>query len=370
MRRNCLKMIFAVTLLTMMSGCYYLREGTHLLSYNSRARDIDRLLEKKPLTDETREFLLRVQDIKEYATEEIGLVEDDNYSRFVEIPRDYLVTVVSACRDDSFEAYMWRYPVVGPLPYRGYYEGHRADAEADRIRKKGYDVYVRKVDAFSTLGVFSDPVYSFMMDYSIHSLADLIIHEQTHTTVFRKGQSQFNEELATFVGTEGAFNYIKDRFGESSDIYKSSKEIRADRLTLRHYLRDLYDGLDELYRGPFDREAKLREKSRLQDEARSEFANKYEERFLTDKFRGFSEVRLNNAYLRTYATYHQDLDSYYALYERFDFDLKAALEAIIRITRDTGDPKDAINRLSSGTEISSRGGELPGVLLSDMVEEE
>ena len=69
MRNNIWKLIFTATLLTMMSSCYYLREGTYLLSYNNRARDIDKLLEKKPLTEETREFLLRVQDIKKYATE-------------------------------------------------------------------------------------------------------------------------------------------------------------------------------------------------------------------------------------------------------------------------------------------------------------
>ena len=353
MRNNIWKLIFTATLLTMMSSCYYLREGTYLLSYNNRASDIDKLLEKKPLTEETKEFLLRVQDIKKYATEEIGLKQDGNYSRYVEIPRDYLVTVVSASRDDRFEAYMWRYPIVGPLPYRGYYEGYRAAAEADRIRKKGYDVYQRKVDAFSTLGVFSDPVYSFMKDYSIHSLADLIIHEQTHATLFLKNHPQFNEELATFVGTEGAYNYIRDRLGEDSEEYRSAKEIRADGQTLRQHIGELYDRLEDLYAGQLDRETKLREKSRIQDEARSKFADSYDERFVTDKFRGFSEVKLNNAYLITYATYHQDLDSYYKLYDSTGFDLRATLETIIRIARDSGDPKDALNSLvRSGSKIS------------------
>jgi predicted aminopeptidase len=86
------------------------------------------------------------------------------------------------------------------MPYQGFYERNDAEAEAKRLKALGYDVIVRKVDNFSTLGFFKDPVYSFLTSYSPGEIANLIIHEQAHATLFVKGQSDFNEEFATFVG--------------------------------------------------------------------------------------------------------------------------------------------------------------------------
>jgi hypothetical protein len=51
------------------------------------------------------------------------------------------------------------------------------------------------VESFSTLGFTRDPLYSFMKGYSAFQLASLILHEQTHATLFVKGQTQFSEAM-------------------------------------------------------------------------------------------------------------------------------------------------------------------------------
>jgi hypothetical protein len=39
-----------------------------------------------------------------------------------------------------------------------------------------------------------------MRGYLVHRIAELLIHKPLHATVYLKGQSQFNEELAEFKG--------------------------------------------------------------------------------------------------------------------------------------------------------------------------
>ena len=123
-------------------------------------------------------------------------------------------------------------PFHGQAPYKGFYERPDALAEAARLKKEGYDVIVRKVDAFSTLGFTKDPVYSFMKKYSPYELASTIIHEQTHATLWVKGQTDFNEELADFVGETGALEWIAARFGAPSEEYRSAVDEKADSETV------------------------------------------------------------------------------------------------------------------------------------------
>ncbi|MGO9411115.1 MAG: aminopeptidase, partial [Spirochaetia bacterium] len=183
---------------------YLVKQGDYLLRYSSGTESVDDLLKSPSTPADTREFLQRVKEIRTFAVESIGLRDNGNYTRYKSIDRDYLVDVVQACDALSFTPYQWSYPFMGKLPYKGFYERPDALAEAGRLKKEGYDVIVRKVDAFSTLGFTKDPVYSFMKKYSPYELASTIIHEQTHATLWVKGQTDFNEELADFVGETGA----------------------------------------------------------------------------------------------------------------------------------------------------------------------
>jgi predicted aminopeptidase len=54
------------------------------------------------------------------------------------------------------------------------------------------------------LGWFTDPILSKMLMRSEGDLANLIIHEMSHATIFVKDSIEFNENLATFIGDRGA----------------------------------------------------------------------------------------------------------------------------------------------------------------------
>jgi len=302
----------AVIGMTFVSSCasqagYLLRQGAALLKDSSGARSVQSLLEDPSTPADTRQFLLRVQDIRSFAVSEVGLKNNDNYSRYKELDRDHLVDVVQGCDAASFNAYQWGYPFLGQLPYRGYYDRKDAQAEAARLEKLGFDVIVRPVDAFSTLGFLRDPLYSFMKGYSAFEIASLIIHEQTHATLFLKGQPDFNEEMATFVGDEGAFEWLRARFGEASAEYRDAVDSQADSDHFVSLLRDLAARLSEVYASGVGRDQKLSQKRVVIDEFKAGLADAQAAGFRTEAYTHLDKIPLNNAYISLYRLYTSDI---------------------------------------------------------------
>ncbi|MDR1390410.1 MAG: aminopeptidase [Treponema sp.] len=301
--------LFLAVLVMIFSGCYTIKQGTALLTYLGRAVPLEELAGESGggEAQKNREFAERVFDIRRFAMEELGLKESKNYTNYVPIDRDYLAVVVSACDADSFTTHIWKYPVVGALPYKGFFDSAGARKEAARLDKKGLDVWVRGVDAFSTLGWFKDPLYSYMRDYPVHRLADLIIHELLHSTVFIKNQAAFNEQLAEYVGTEGAKRYIESRFGPESPEYRSILSSKHDAEAFSAFLRLLSADLDAVYQNPaLDHDAKLGEKARIINDAKLRFDAEYTSRFTGDNYRFFTSLEINNAYLDLYRLYEAD----------------------------------------------------------------
>jgi len=307
-------------------SCYTLKQGTTMLGYLSRAVPVESLLEDKSdgggdvsEAEKDRQFAELVLDIRRYVKEELALNLGKNYTRYVRLDRDYLAAVVSACAADSFTRHEWKYPVVGALPYKGFFKIEDARKERTRLEKKGLDVWIRKVDAFSTLGWFRDPLYSYMRDYPPDRLADLIIHESVHATVFIKGQSQFNEELAEFIGSEGARLYMASRYG--SDEYgelpaagvgvTKGDDTEADYKQYIVFLQELIRELNVLYNSDKTGAEKLSEKEKIISAAKERFAANYDSLFQSENYRGFLDLPVNNAYLDLYNLYYAE-DNYMA----------------------------------------------------------
>jgi len=312
--RSLLPFLLLIVHCSLLIGCYTIKQGTTMLGYLSRAVPLESLLESEADASEAeknRRFVEQVQDIRRYAQEELGLNLGKNYTRYVKIDRDYLAAVVSACAADSFTRHEWKYPVVGSLPYKGFFNIEDARKERAKLEKKGLDVWIRGVDAFSTLGWFRDPLYSYMRDYPPDRLADLIIHESLHATVFIKGQAQFNEELAEFAGSEGARMYMASRYGAASAEYRNMHKDEADNKRYVSFLQGLIRELNKLYESERNGEEKLIEKEKIISAAKKRFAAEYENMFSGAGYRGFTEMPVNNAYLELYRLYYTE-DAYIA----------------------------------------------------------
>jgi predicted aminopeptidase len=337
--------VFALPL----SGCYTLKQGGIMLGYLARAVPLESLGADGNADEEARaeneRFVALVNDIRRFAVEELGLRETKNYTKFVNIDRDYLAAIVSASAKDSFRRHEWRFPIVGSVPYKGFFIADDARREAAKLKKKGLDVWVRPVDAFSTLGWFRDPLYSFMRDYAPHRLADLLIHELTHATVFIKGNVQFNEELAEFVGSEGARLYIEARYGSGQPAtdplatdqpdtgqpgnseLKAMEDADADSAAFVSFVQGLIAELEGVYESALPVERKLEEKARIIAEWKGRFDAEYETRFRSDGYRGFAGLDINNAYLELYRLYYAGGSELKAIYAEAGGDLRSFIAA-------------------------------------------
>ncbi len=310
----------------MLQGCYFLKQGSYLLRYTGRAVDNQELLLDSKTPESTRNFLRRVNDISDFALKELGLENNRNYSRYVKIDRDFLACVVSATKKYSFEPYCWSYPLVGDMPYKGFYEKDDALKEAARLEKRGYDVWVREVDAFSTLGYLTDPLYSYMENYSAYRIANLIIHEQAHATLFLKGQGDFNESFATFVGDTGAKHYIADRYGAGSREYTTIFAREADRETFLKELEKLKNRLHDLYlRQPADMEERKRAEL---EEFKEQMREHYDTLYRTNAYRGVPDLPINNAFLSLYSLYNNNIELFEEIYRLYDGNLRRCISAI------------------------------------------
>jgi predicted aminopeptidase len=327
--------------------CYITKQGAGLIARQSRAVSIDKMLRDgeggKGVTPETRDFLLRVGDIRSFAMDTLGLKRNNNYKKYLLVDRDYAVDVVTASKDDAFVPYKWWFPVVGSITYKGFFDKKDAETEARRIKKRGgYDVYTGHADAFSTLGFFSDPVYSFMVNYSVYDLASLIIHEQTHATVYVRNQTQLNEEIATFVGDVGGLLYVERRFGAGSEEYRAAVLSKEDYAVYIGLMRSLHGELTALYGGDYGRGYKLSEKERILADFRGRVSRGYDSLFRTPRYAGLKEAKLNNAVIAARMTYNMDMALYYELYESEGRDLAAVVKKLAALKRVKGDYKEYI----------------------------
>lgn len=318
---------------------YIINQGRYLFDYVSRSEKIDSLLNSNKINEEEKKFFNLVKDIKHYSHESIGLEKNGNYDRYIDINKDYLLDVVSATDDDSFKPYIWHYPLLGSFPYRGFFNRPDAEAYAARLEKRGYDVIISRVGAYSSLGFMSDPVYSFMKNYSTYRLASMIIHEQTHSTIFIRNRSQFNEEVATFIGNQGALNFIRDRYGENSKTYRNVSKEYEDYKTFISYIHSIFHELDIIYTSKINREEKLELKNKIYNKYKMDFINNYQGMFKTEKYKSFRRIHLNNAYISKYLTYTGNISIFYDLYKKNNNDLMKTVIQLKGIKDYDGDPR-------------------------------
>ncbi len=241
----------------MLSGCYLARQAQGQLRILTHMRRIEDVLADPAVPHAVKEKLRLVLEVKEYGEREMGLAPSDNYTRFYDTGGHPVSHLVSACRQDRFHPHTWWFPIVGTVPYKGFFDPADAGAEAAGLAAQGYDVATHEVAAYSTLGWFPDPVFSTMMDDSEEEIAALVLHELTHGTVYVTGNTDFNESLATFAGRQGALEFVRWRFGLGTPVYDravarfAAAEIRDARAL------DLFRRLDDLYRSGTSREDKL-----------------------------------------------------------------------------------------------------------------
>ena len=227
-----------------LTGCYVTRQAWHQGGLLTTRRPVSEVVNDPQTTPETRAKLERTQSILAYAAKE-QLNTEGAYDYFIQTQDPVVSYLVQAAEADKLQFVTWWFPVVGSVPYLGFFQKVERDEEAIRLRAKGYDVTEGGAGAFSSLGWFNDPIFSSMLVRKDSELAHLFFHELTHRTVWIPNAAAFNENLAEYVAAVLTRQYLTDH-GESSAL--ANYEIRRqDKDRFNQWLRELKADLERLY---------------------------------------------------------------------------------------------------------------------------
>jgi predicted aminopeptidase len=344
-----LTLLLALALLTACSPIYVARAGVEQARILSRREPIIRVIENPATEPETRHKLQLVLQARDFAEHALGLNAGQSYTTYSYVDSDTLLLVVSGSRRDRFQAYTWWFPIVGRVPYKGFFQFEHAFREAERLEAGGFDSYVRPAAAFSTLGWFNDPLLNTLLRYSDVALVNTVIHEILHNTIFIPGQVAFNESFANFVGERGAIEFFCTRDGPDSPRCLEAQDWWTDNLRYGAFLSSLVGDLQAIYQDEgLPLEAKLERREVVFEEARHRFAGEVIPELRTQGFRGFLTRPLNNATLIGTRLYYDRLGVFEAVFHHAGGDYLASLHAIIDAARSRpGDPYRATAELLS-----------------------
>ena len=185
---------------------------------------VDKVVANPETDPHISELLLLIADTKKFGVVRLGLSPTENYTSYVALDRPYVSWTLSAAPPDKLEPVTWTFPIVGVVPYLGFFKKTDALAKQKQLIAEGHDTYLRGVPAYSTLGWFDDPVMSPILKYSVPTIVNIILHEESHATVFIEGHVEFNETMASVMGNEAALLYLEWEFGKDSDEWKEAND--------------------------------------------------------------------------------------------------------------------------------------------------
>lgn len=299
---------------------------------------IDELIKSDQLTPEEKEKLTLVQNVRRYATETLKLKVGKNYSTYVRLKKPYVVWAVNASPKWKLEHYLWHFPVVGDVPYKGFPEEQEAKEEAESLQNKGYDTYIRGVSAYSTLGWFNDPILSSMLRYNETDLVNTIIHESVHATLYIKSNADFNERLATFIGDKASELYYEALEGKKSSHLLSIQNENQDQKIFSQFISDEIKQLSQLYQDHPTEDLLLREKQF--NDIKLRFKEKIKPQLKSPNYQHFEKMPLNNARLLLFKTYVEDLSDFQLALNRFNGDLPLFISSVKTLEKSTNPIED------------------------------
>jgi len=346
-----LALLLIACLLLVPTGRYLLRAGWEEAKILARRRPIAALAADVTTTSALRAKFSLVLAARTFAHDSLGLETGQSFTTYSAIDRDTLVLVLSGAYRDRLESYTWWFPVVGRVPYKGYFDFDEARRQERTLAARGLDARLGAASAFSTLGWFNDPLLPSTVRADSLTLANTVIHELTHNTFYAPGGAVFNESFANFVGARGAERFYRAR-GQASAADEAFARWRDEKVMGRFWA-ELYGRVDAAFKAhPGGAPAHVAERIAVRDslyvEARQQLMHEIGPQLRTISLRAIERVRFDNAILMSRRVYLTDLDVFDAVLSRHGGNLRLTIAAIIAAARtdDTRRPFDVVRRLA------------------------
>ena len=326
------KIIFITALPLVLTACssigYY---SQSVIGHNKimwARKSVDKIIEtaEEPL----RTQLVTAQQIRQYAIDHLALPDNDSYSTYVNLPRDYPVWSVVAAEEFSMQAREWCYPVIGCASYRGYFSEQSALDYAEALKAKGFETTVGGAVAYSTLGWFSDPLLPSMLRYGEAYLAETVFHELAHQVLYVNGNSAFNEAFASVVGEQGALQWLAENSPELLEDYQQ-------KMVIYNEFVDLLNGTKEGLINVYSQEVSVQQKRQMKQQVIEKLKENYELKKANDwqnqgYFDSWFEKSINNARLASVSTYRDQMPPLHTLLVACDYDFANYFSVLKRIT--------------------------------------
>lgn len=333
-------LLVVATSFTACSPVYVIRAGIAEAKILAARRPIPEVI-LDPATDaRTRDMLTFAREARLFAIEGLALDVGDAYTSYTRLESDTLALVLSAAYPDRLQSLTWWFPIVGRVPYRGYFDYDAARREQQKLDDDGFDTLLRPTGAFSTLGWFADPLLSTLLRSDEIELVETLIHELSHNHLFVSGQVRFNESFATFVGRAGAVEFFCGREGGGPDTLRCLRAEARWRDVQRWsvFVDGLIADLQSVYADTaLTREAKLERREAVWREKRDLFEREIVPELESLRFGSFMSEPLNNAVLLGQMRYYHRIPDFAALLQR-EGSVRAAVARLVAQVDDGGDP--------------------------------
>lgn len=326
----------------MLSSCYTVRSSLYFNNlYNSR-RLVSEVVADGKTSKSVVEKLKYVDELLLYAAS-IDLNVRSAYKHYVEIEEDESVSyILQACKPYEFKPETWWFPIVGSVPYLGFFENSERAQKAKELTSAGMDIYLSEASAFSSLGWFEDPIYNSMLAYDTEVLTNIIFHELVHRTLWVADHVDFNEQLATYVADVMTHRYLKSK--NLLPYLQSFQEKRRDRAQFAKWLESLKAELTLLYENPSVTDIKSQ---------KQEILNKYET-VLRPKFERVDLVGdepWNNAKILAYTMYTPSQDMFEKAFVCQNQSVSLFLQELKNSVKKLGNPYLALENLCQGSGL-------------------
>lgn len=309
---------------------YGIEQGKGQLHIVWNAKPVEEYLNDPAFPDSLKSRLILINQVRQYAIDSLGLKDTKNYKTLYDQKGEEVMWVVMASEPFQLKAKEWDFPVIGSVPYKGFFDRDKAIRLRDDLEQEGWDVNIRNPGGWSTLGWFTDPILSKMLERSEGDLANLIIHEMSHATIFVKDSIDFNENLATFIGDRGAEKFLLSVYGPDSEEYNTYMDEDRDYVMFSDHMLRGSEKLDSLYKtfGPND---SADQKSRLKKEMIQRIVDSLDTLSLSASSpkpsNRYQHKLPNNAYFMNFIRYQSQQDIFDKEWRnRFEGDLQAYIE--------------------------------------------
>lgn len=333
-----------------LGGCrvgYLVQAGWYQAEMLAAREPLEEVLARGTLSAGEEQRLRRIPELKAFGRT-VGLAATDNYDALA-VGWDRTIWNVSACAPLDFEPVTWWFPVVGRVPYLGFFVEADAREEARKLGETGADTMVRTAGAYSTLGWFRDPVLPSMLRWSETQLAETVFHELGHATLWIPGSVPFNESFASFVGEEATALWIDHTWGKLSSQRADWDREARDEARFDALLHQMYRDLDTVYR---DTTITVADKTARKATIYASLPERIRASGIEDPARWIAWAQRtpwNNARLAQLRAYNQDRAAFEQLWDRSGHDFPAFFALVKSVTANAEDPWTALRQAGAAS---------------------